>query len=244
MVDVYCTSSEVGRSGVSTAIVPIGSIEQHSLHLPLGTDWILADEVGRRVAAKLHAYLLPALPFSCSLEHSSCPGTVSLGLSTFIQVIRDVALSLHSQGISHIAFLSWHGGNWGLKPAVRELNLLNPGLHAIWAVPWELAQSQLRTVFPHYDQDIHAGDVETSCMLHLMSTVVLPERVDFVPPVGREYFDYVPFARLSPTGVWGHPSLASTEKGEKALSVIVETTAAYVRESFSSIQGFDSAGVR
>ncbi len=240
MFDAYCKAPDLSEAKVSTAVLPVGSIEQHSLHLPVGTDWILAEEVGRRVAAQLDAYALPALPFSTSVEHSHFCGTVWLRPSTFAQVVSDIALSLHSQGISRIAVITWHGGNWTLKPTVRELNLSNPGLHVIWAVPYDLAYREMKVIFPHYDEDIHAGDFETSCLLYLMKDVVGDNRVDYVPPIGREFLDYVSFRKFSPNGVWGRPSLATAEKGEKALRLVVDATSRYIRESLDKVEEFDA----
>lgn len=235
MLDAFCKSPEIGDSGVGIAVVPLGSIEQHSLHLPLGTDWILADEISRRVAGRLGAYVLPTMPFGTCAEHSRFKGTVCLRPSTFAAVVSDLVLSLYRQGFSKIAVLSGHGGNWTLKPTVRELNLSNPGLKAVWAVPFDLCHEGLKGIYPHYDEDIHAGDIETSCMMYLRPEAVGETRVDYVPQVGREFFDYVPFGKLSPAGVWGHPSLATREKGELTMQIVVEGTVKYVQDSLGEM---------
>ena len=58
------TADEICELDPDTAIIPVGSIEQHGAHLPIMTDWAIATELGRRVAEKMNAFLLPAFPIS------------------------------------------------------------------------------------------------------------------------------------------------------------------------------------
>jgi Creatinine amidohydrolase len=69
MLDALSTSSAIAAARPTVAVLPIGSIEQHSRHLPLGTDWIAATALSHRVAAELGACLLPALPVSMGRCH-------------------------------------------------------------------------------------------------------------------------------------------------------------------------------
>ena len=64
MISYRNTTNEIRESGIKTAIIPVGSIEQHASHLPVGTDYLIAQKVGEAVAERINAYLLPALPFS------------------------------------------------------------------------------------------------------------------------------------------------------------------------------------
>ena len=58
------TADEIMALDPEIAIIPVGSVEQHGPHLPVMTDWIIAQDLGRRVAEKMGAFLLPALPIS------------------------------------------------------------------------------------------------------------------------------------------------------------------------------------
>ncbi len=58
-------------------------------------------------------------------------------------------------------------------------------------------------IFETPETDLHAGEIETSIQLYLNPDLVKSERVDFVPPVGREFLDYVTMDLISPEGVWG-----------------------------------------
>lgn len=66
-------------AGVDTVIVPLGSTEQHGLHLPLGTDAILGAAIGDRVARALgNALLAPGLTIGCSEHHMDFAGSLTL----------------------------------------------------------------------------------------------------------------------------------------------------------------------
>lgn len=235
VLTVYNTSKEIEEFKVDTAILPIGSIEQHGPHLPLGTDWIIVQEIAKRVAEKLgNCYLLPALPYSTSQEHLEFPGTISLKPSTLAKVIRDIILSLYLHNIKKIIVISGHGGNWIIKPTIRELNLEYPDLKIIHSEP--MGDKPL---------DIHAGDSETSCMLYINEDLVKKDKiVDHVPDVTQEYLDYVGMKPLSKHGSWGLASQASKKKGEKLLDNRVEKILEYVKETLSKLEKLEQISPR
>ena len=61
-----------------TVIIPLGSVEQHGPHLPLGTDWIIAQELAKRASNGTEALVLPVLPFGYAEYHMDFPGTLTL----------------------------------------------------------------------------------------------------------------------------------------------------------------------
>lgn len=108
--------------GVRTAVVPFGSIEHHGGHLPLGADALVADAVGREVACRVGAVLLPTVRFGDSKGHEELPGTVGVGAETLMTTAVDVSRGLAKSGFIVIALLSTHGGNRaGLDAAVKRL---------------------------------------------------------------------------------------------------------------------------
>ena len=83
-------------------------------------------------------------------------------------------------------------------------------------------------IFETAGMEVHAGESETSVMMAIDASLVGDDRVDYIPPVGREYLDYALVGDISPEGVWGKPSLATREKGERAFEARV-TVALRVR---------------
>lgn len=242
MYDGSTTTLELKEACVDIAVLPIGAVEQHSVHLPLGTDWINVRALSRRMAESLahdrDVYLLPALPFSLSQCHGAMPGTVWLKPETLADVLRDVVLSLYEQGIREIAIVNGHGGNFVLDAEIRELNANFPDLMVVVAAPGDRdtgdagAPGQVGR-----GGDIHAGASETSTQLHLNPEHVRSQRmVDHVPPVGREYLDYAYMEQISPRGVWGRPSQGTAQAGERALERAASQMAQNVLRAFDLIR--------
>jgi creatinine amidohydrolase len=221
------TWKELHEARVETAIVPFGAVEQHGHHLPLGTDWIIADALGRALAEALEedVLLLPAMPFGNSREHMAFPGTITLRPATLAAVLDDIVESLRHHGLRTVIVFSAHGGNWILKPTLRELNFRYPEMTLLWA---DGALPEEGEMIP---EDIHAGRGETSSMLHFRPELVRPVTAAMDSPgiVGQEFNDYVGFDKSTRTGAWGRPSEASAERGADQAARAVEHRVRYIR---------------
>jgi len=227
-VDIFNTHFELKESGTDVAILPVGSIEQHTRHLPLGTDSIIAWHVSRRVSRALEEegcehYLLPPVVFATSLEHKGFVGTVTLKPPTLAMVIKDIVTCLYEHGFRIVFVLNFHGGNFILKPTVREINYDNPGRKVVLLDGWDaVPPAEMEGLFE--TPDLHSGESETSVMLAIDEKLVREERVDFVPEDARPVLDMYSFKEVTPEGVWGVPSKASKEKGERYLELKVKYT--------------------
>lgn len=236
MIDDWSTSSEIIKAHPEIAVVGIGAIEQHGRHLPIGTDWMIIRELSRRVANELAAWLLPAIPISMSECHGSIPGTVWLKPATLSAVLQDIASSLHAQGICKLLVLNGHGGNFILEPTIHSLNNKFPDM--LIAMPpdvWPAPENDA-PIFETPSTDLHAGEIETSIQLFLNPALVKAERVDFVPPVGREFLDYVTMDLISPDGIWGNPSKGYADKGERAIQAQVKAITDFARQAFGGMR--------
>lgn len=224
---VYNTSKEIEEADIDTAVLPVGSIEQHGPHLPLGTDWIIAGNLAQGVAMELgNCYLLPALPYSNSQEHLGFKGTVSLKPLTLSQMIKEIVTSLYLNGIKKIVILSGHAGNWIIKPTVRELNLEYPDMKIIHG-----------TSMGEIPPDIHAGEEETSQMLHIAEEhVKIENALDKIPDTTQEYLDYVGVKPISPQGTWGRPSRATKNKGEIIQETKIKEISDYVNKTIRKLE--------
>jgi creatinine amidohydrolase len=238
LYDTQATYADLEAAEVEIAILPIGAIEQHSLHLPLGTDWITAEALARRVAQRLagdrDVYLLPGWPYSLSQCHGTMPGTVWLTPRTLADVLCDTVRSLYAQGIRWMVVINGHGGNFVLDAEIRELNLRYPDLILLRAASWDAANGQGPTGRVT-GGDIHAGEGETASQLYLNAEHVGAERMDHVPSVGREFLDYAYMCHISSRGVWGRPSRGTAEAGKESLERTAEALARAVEEAFAEI---------
>ncbi len=107
------TSPEAGQILRETglAILPIGSVEQHGNHLPMGTDYYAAESFARRVTSLTGGLLVDFIPFGVTPLHMGFPGTVTLRAETMTEVFMDVCESMHRHGARKFVFLNWHERN-------------------------------------------------------------------------------------------------------------------------------------
>jgi len=100
-------------------VLPTGSTEQHG-YLSLGTDALCAERVAVDAAEPLGVPVLPVLPFGMAPYFTAYPGSMSLRLSTYIEVLRDLLDCLEMQGFRRIAVINGHGGNAPVAGMIRE----------------------------------------------------------------------------------------------------------------------------
>lgn len=231
MLDASNTTHELRKARVRLAILPLGATEQHSRHLPVATDTILAEAVARRAAARLGAWCMPALPYTISHMHRGLPGTVWLRNATLLRVIHDLAGSLRHGGIRAFALVNFHGGNQVLPAVLQDLNLDFPDLLSVGVLdPWKC----LDGLFKVEDQLHHGNEIETSCLLHLAPALVRRREIRDQ----RERFHvaalrYAPFPRFAKLTHTGKPSLASAEKGREAIARMGAHAAREIREALA-----------
>ena len=107
------TSAEAGAGAVRTVLIPVGAVEQHGPHLPLGVDiWLSTAVASAVVENEPDVRLAEPLGYGISPHHLGFPGTVSLRSSTFIALMTDVCTGLAAQNVLPI-LVNGHGGNRG-----------------------------------------------------------------------------------------------------------------------------------
>ncbi len=201
------------------AVLPVGSFEQHGPFLPLATDTVIACTLAAEIAKAHPVRVLPPVTISCSHEHADWPGTVSISAATLHAVIRDVAASLRRAGVPKLVLVNGHGGNYVLGNVVQEAHgdmALFPGLDE-----WEEARAAAG-IETSGDSDMHAGELETSILLHAHPELVGDgyETADHLAD-DRRHLLTAGMAAYTESGVIGRPSLAGAGKGREALRNLV-----------------------
>jgi creatinine amidohydrolase len=223
------TTEDAGQRQAAVAVLPIGSFEQHGAFLPLTTDTVVACTIARELAAAHPVQVLPPVTVSCSHEHAEWPGTVSISATTLYAVVRDIADSLRRSGIGSLILVNGHGGNYVLRNIVQESAgsgtrmALFPG-----TADWNAARTRAGVQTPSHS-DMHAGEVETSILLHAHPELVRPgfETSDFLAD-DRKHLLTLGMPAYTKSGVIGRPSLASADKGKELLASLVDSFGEYV----------------
>lgn len=213
-------------------IIPVGSLEQHGDHLPIGTDFINGVERSKLIAQERDILVAPVLMVGQSPYHMGMAGTITLSADTIIKVHLEAVESLIRHGFKRFIIMNAHGGNRAITTLlVDQINQTTPGIAVSFGAAvrpfMEPDMTPRATVL-----DRHGGTSETSNSLYLMPDLVqldkavaaeltlpkhledmLPEVVDEDPTAlmlflaeglkAEETGKKTSSAEMSTTGVWG-----------------------------------------
>jgi creatinine amidohydrolase len=237
-VRAFCTKPP------TAVLVPVGSVEPHGPHLPLGTDTIISDEAAKRAAKALAArgvptVIAPALPYGVTDYASGFAGAIGVPADVLRAMLHAIASRLHADGFTHVCFVNNH-----LEPAhdraVRGAALALPKGAVSVACP--LTKRWARTLSEEFKRgDCHAGQYETSLVLAAGAAV----RDDFstLPTLdvslakeiraGRTTFLDMGLTRA----YTGAPSKATREEGAELYERLAEMIVTEVLEGLAALAG-------
>lgn len=222
------------------AVLPWGATEPHNYHLPYGTDSLETAKITEAAAEKawkkgVKIMVLPTIPLGVQN-----PGQIDLPFclhtkpSTQTLIFKDIVEALHNQGIKKLILMNGHGGN-DFKPMVREIQPQFPKM-LISLVEW----FKILNLSEYFEEDgDHAGEMETSVIMHFFPHLVLPleEAGDGNAKSSKlkgilNKTAWLPrqWNKVSEdTGV-GNPKKASAEKGKKYLEDLTSKIADFFVE--------------
>lgn len=215
-----------------TLIVPFGTIEAHGSHLPLHTDTLIIREAVKEAARRVPVFVAPALPYGVCTSTGDHAGTIGITPATLRGMVSDIVRDAYRKGLRNFILVSGHGGSLhvnAMKEAgeklVTELKGIKLAAFSIYDVIGkeigELAETK---------NDSHAGEMETSAVLHIAPGLVKGR-------AKKEYPDFPrPFIVKEKTAhwrgaVWGDPGKARKDKGRRLLEVMVRKIEELVRKA-------------
>jgi len=231
---------------LKAVILPVGSCEQHSLHLPLGTDTFSVIKLSEDIAKELEGQVLvlPPIWYGVSPHHMNFPGTITISPETLMALVYEIAESLYRHGVERMIIINGHGGNIdALKLVIRRISD-DLGMKVVLINPWELISDVIEKVVESKIWG-HACEFETSTAL-----IEIPDKVR-VNKIRKPNIRIpkIPYMALweknkvitpwntddfTDTGAIGDPTKASKEKGEKLYKAMFERTLDFIKKFIES----------
>ena len=227
------TATNQGRArqrAYEVAVLPVGAIEPHNFHLPMGQDFLhtthVARESCRRAWGRCQAVLcLPALPFGVDCNLTGFPLAIHVSQRSLDAMIVEVIASCRGHGIGKFVLVNGHGGN-DFTPLVRQVQC-DLDVHVFRIDWWKVGRDRYEEIFTAPDD--HAGQFETSVALALYPQLVELDRAG--DGAVREFrFEALragwaatsrDFAKLSDQCAAGNPAGASAERGRQYLDLVI-----------------------
>lgn len=238
------TWDEVERAleKVEVALIPVGSHEQHSLHLTQNCDTARAENFTKLLAKRLYPKVImtPVINFGLSEHHLSFPGTISLSPETLKSLAKDIIFSLKQHGLRKFVFVNGHGGNDSvLNVLLSELKREQPELEVAYVSYNDLAQ-EVVDEYKGEGEAVHACMIETSEIMYLAPEVLKKDKIhyDQRKDIPYRYSKYnkgpikrtLDFAEVTEKGALGDPRKANIEIGEEMVETALNKLADFIND--------------
>ena len=246
----FAALQSTGQTDQVVAVLPVAAIEQHGPHLPLSVDATLLqgviDAALPQLPADLPVLFLPPQNVGLSPEHIRFPGTLTLSPATVIALWTEIGECVARVGIKKLLLFNGHGGQVSVMDIVaRELRTRCDLI--VYSASWfslplpEAVAGQFSAQEHRFG--IHAGEIETSMMLHLApATVHMGHARDFRSTSQDRSEQYAILgngksAKLGwqmqdyhPAGAVGNAVGATAQKGQAVVAAAAEQLVALLQE--------------
>lgn len=227
------------------AILPVGAVEAHGPHLPLGTDNVLAERLAQRLAEQTNSLVLPTLPYGQVWSLQNFPGSLTISNAALIQMLYDIGESLHRQGFGIYVMLNGHLGNAAcMKDAARLLYRDYPALKVYYFFypGSKEAIAEVRETPAAHGTYFHACELETSYMLYLAEEQVdMSLAIRDIPMLTIEDdCTPTPWERFTSTAVLGDATLATRDKGERIIEASLAAMTEMLLRAKADLAGSDA----
>ena len=231
ITDMTMPEFVAGLKESRSIFLPFGSTEEHGQHLPLDTDTMQVYATVSAAAVIHKTFVAPPVHYGICRSTSDHPGTVTLSSDTFRALVRDLVRGYYTQGLRNFIMISGHAGKThiGALIEVGEEMLKEFSDIRLAVINEYDFCCQAGCEIIEVEGDSHAGEVETARIQYLFPELVKGSSEREFP----SFPDYILVRNKRacwPGGVWGDPSFASPEKGEKLFQLTAEALAGFVKE--------------
>jgi creatinine amidohydrolase len=215
----------------SIIILPVGTTEEHGQHLPVETDAIIAKYVGDELGKAVDAAGLPVLVMRTIYYGFSMgavrrwPGCPNIDTRTFLSYIHSIVDSLVKEGFRKIVMLDCHGNHDCLLRTVMREIADEHNVFIMTLSPSALSAKVYNQIKKDPQGDIHGGEYETSCILHIDPRLVDKSAYTNVDAIRCNSPLRGPVStwglQETKTGLFGDPTYASAETGKACMEAAI-----------------------
>lgn len=197
----------------TTCIIPIGVLEKHGPHLPLGTDLINVRELALRAAMQEYTIIFPAYYFSQIFEAKHQPGTIAYSHETIWTILQETCDELSRNGIKKIIIVNGHGGNNSFLPYFCQAQLSARRDYVVYLfTPLEDAELEKQLAkLRKTDFDFHGGEIESSRMMSHRPDLVKTSRARDQSGIDQDRLENL---KQVYTGIWWYASFPNHYAGD------------------------------
>ena len=246
----FALAQRSGLVAATVAVLPVGAVEQHGPHLPLQVDTALTDGILDAALTQMPqgvpVLALPTQSIGLSLEHEDYAGTLGLSPATLLALWTEIGACVARSGVRKLLIFNAHGGNVSSMDIVARQLRMQCGLlvyHCSWFnLPQPAGANEAFSAHEHRF-GVHAGEVETSMMLHLAPEQVRMEHARHFVSTSEERARHFPIlgnghsAKLgwamqdyNPCGAAGNAAAADAQRGKALVEGAAQSLAALLQE--------------
>ncbi len=220
-------------------VIPMGVIEKHGSHAPLGTDMIIGITIAE-MAAEIEPFVIfPYYFFGQINEAKHVPGTIAVSPEMQMKLLNEIVKEINRNGFKKIVLLESHGGNINFLNYFLQAQLAEKRDYIVYKLGVFDILGACNETFPSIDQDGHAAKTETELVMAYHSELVHKEKINPKGAVNLHRLEHMSGIRTPvswycdhPTHQEGDPSTADAEIGRKKFKI----AAKYVAEQIKKIK--------
>jgi creatinine amidohydrolase len=226
---------ELAQAG-TVALLPVGSTEAHGPHLPLSVDVVIAEEVCRRVAARLSrdCVVFPAVAYALTDFAAPFAGTVTLNAEVARQMLEGILKGISGGGFATIAVVNHHLEPAHFRVVHEAAKALKGGSSQVLVPDHRRAPTGPLLGHEFMHGGSHAGRYETSLMLAAAPSLVNVQAMKALPTLEIDLPGVIKSGAKNfmecggPDAYFGAPSEATAEEGERLFTIITDATVASI----------------
>ena len=170
-----------------TVIIPVGSLENHGLHMPLGTDMLIPDYIAKLIDARSGYVIAPTVNYGATDDLAGFAGTVSIGTEGLISLLRAICDQLYRYGFRRFLILNGHGGNTAAIQTVG-MHLYRKGAY-LAVLNWWLMAGQIN---PEWAGG-HGGGEETAAVMAVNPDLIKQKYMTETEGIRNDLGDGLPY---------------------------------------------------